>query len=176
MVKYETSFSVGNSNIVVRYYPNDYSNKPLLVVEVSSLTKIINRSNAQQLKDIQTAYDKVNEAINSIAGVQLPLDIREGRVLRIDINHDFYVVDEIQDYLHVISQLIYPYREKVIYINQNSKNLCNGIWFKTKKCSSVRFYDKGVETGSDEFYGLLRQESCIRGSPSLRESFWKSFP
>lgn len=131
-VKFETSIKVGFSNIVFRYYPNENSGQPLLVVEISSIPKIFNRTNAEPLDDIQLAYNKINEAINSIAGVQTPLDIRKGRVLRIDINHDYYVGGEIQDYLHVISQLIYPYREKVIYVNQTSKNLCNGIWLKPK--------------------------------------------
>lgn len=40
----------------------------------------------------------------------------------------------------------------------------------------MKFYDKGVETGNNQFYGLLRQESCIKGPKSLEKAFGSPHP
>jgi hypothetical protein len=176
MVKHELKLIVGGANVLIRYYPNDYSDNPLLVIEISSIPKIINAVNVPMLDNEQQAFDKINNVINSIAGFPEQFDIRQCHILRIDIVHDFYVGYFIQDYLQVISQLIYKHREKAVYTNQKSHGISNGIFFHTKRGPTLKFYDKGVETGKSEYYGMLRQESCVRGAASLMRSFGTPSP
>jgi hypothetical protein len=174
MIKYELKLLIGSAAVIIRYYPNDYSDNPLLVIEISSIPRIINDSNAEPLKNDQQAFDLINEILRSIDGFPTYLDILQCCILRIDVFHNSNVGQNLQDYLHVISQLNYPYREKAVYTNQNSRTICNGILFYTKRGPVLKFYDKGVETGDEKFLGLLRQESCVRGSASIERSFGSS--
>lgn len=176
MICYEITFFVGHALIVLKYFPCDYTGQSILVVEISSLPKVIHETNAIPLEDVQEAFDKLNRKIRSMPGIPEWFDVRVGQILRIDIYHDFSLGSNCIDYLDIISQLIYPYRDKKIFTNHNSPQITNGIFFATKRGSVLKFYDKGINSNVGAYFGVLRLESCVRGCDSLIRAFGSPSP
>lgn len=159
-VRYSRKLILGDAIIFLKYFPQDYSEKPLLYVEISSIPKILGYPDGYLLDDISHAITKLNKTLRGLSGFPEDLDIWEGRIRRIDYCFHFNLGENINSYIDLISYLYYPHRSREVYANDPNGGTDNGVRFYCTS-SQCKFYDKGFSSSAKDFQGVLRMESSL---------------
>ena len=154
--------------IKLKYFPVDYIGNPLLIVQISSLPKVVHGNNHTSLFDIDHAINIINKLLKNVPGIP-DVDIRDGVIHRIDFCFNYKVGDNVGEYMNAIGQLYYPRRDRQLYLNRYGANHANkqnnGVCFSSR-LMRASFYDKQKECRDPEAYGILRHETSIKG-PSI---------
>jgi hypothetical protein len=164
---------INGAKIFMKYFPMDYDGKPLLVIEISSITRLLYTDNTIPINDMEEAIDTLNE----IFGLLLPglqIDIGDGILERVDFFYDHFTGDQLYFYLEAISQLSHRNWHRELFTNRSKhfKDRCNGVGFWCTDRDWV-FYNKELECGK---YGLLRQESRMRDTDAITRAIGLSRP
>jgi len=157
-----------SARIRMVYFPMSFDGKPLLVIQISSIPKLINGSNIIHLHSVEETIEPVNALLAQIL-MGTNIDIGSGVLERIDFYHDYLVGDLIAEYILAISQLSYPHRTRCIFQNPSgskTRRTDNGVWFKSNG-AICKFYDKGLESGDMRAYGFLRHECELRDTDKI---------
>lgn len=167
-VRYWREHYFNGAKIRLVYYQEDYMHRPLLVIEISSIPKLIYGNNIIHLHSVEVAIEAVNAILTqTLMGTNI--DIGSGVLERIDIYHDYLVGDLIAGYIQAISQLSYPHRTRCSFQNPSgskTRRTDNGVWFKSKD-AICKFYNKWLESGDMRAYGFLRHECELRDTDKI---------
>jgi hypothetical protein len=137
------------AKVLLHYYPVGYN----LHLEFS-LPNLLFGNNIQEVTDIQESIRIAQEIFD--AHPELPeVDLREGKIIRLDVCWNHETMAHTPDYINAIAGLTYPNRTKVVFPGES-------VIFKSQR-SRTMFYDKYNQTdGNPNAKGLLRQESSFR--------------
>jgi len=148
------------------YYPFDYNYKPLLTLELS-LPKLLYGNNYQMLGSMDGTITIANLFFDHIPHAPI-LDLAEGILIRLDMCYNHQVGEAVDDYIRAIGNLDYPHR-------RTKYHRYEGVEFRAKHSTS-KFYNKQRESGCQEAYGILRQETSILGSKDIQRLLGKRKP
>jgi hypothetical protein len=152
------------------YYPHNYKGEPQLVINFSSLPKMVYGNNYTMLPytDMDLAASEAQKALANVPGIPW-LDVCTGILHRVDLCYNHQVGDHVDTYIQGISQLSYPRMDRVGYSNSSSRNRDgrnNGVVFRNRG-RELKFYNKYRQEQVPSAYGLLRQESSISGTDQI---------
>jgi hypothetical protein len=148
------------------YYPLGYDCKPLLTLELS-LPKLMYGNNYRMLLSIDGSIKKANELLANVPHAPI-LDLAEGILIRLDMCYNHQVGDAVEDYVKAIGNLDYPHR-------WTKYHRYEGVEFRAKHITS-KFYNKQRETGSQEAFGILRQEVTLLEPKDIQRLLGKRRP
>jgi hypothetical protein len=148
------------------YYPLGYICKPLLLLEFS-LPKLLYGNNFQMLGSIDGTIKLANMFLAHVPNAPA-LDLVEGVLIRLDMCFNHQVGDIVDDYIKAIGNLDYPRRRTKYHKGE-------GVEFKAKHITT-KFYNKQKEAGTDEAFGILRQETTILGGKGVQSLLGKKKP
>ena len=151
------------ADIKCRFDPRSFDKKPALTLEYS-LPKLIFGNNIEEIRDIPWAVDRGNEEIAKVPGLE-GIDIKEGRLTRLDLAYNHQVGKRLRDYIGALSRMKYPHRKTVIYQHES-------VYFNSGR-SRTYFYDKFKESGDVAAKGMLRQEASLNDRWLIDEKFGK---
>ncbi|MCH4825553.1 phage/plasmid replication domain-containing protein [Planococcus halocryophilus] len=134
------------------------TNTRLLIIQVSIPKFLFGENvNVIKLKDINVFWDKLQQELHSLLGVEISKT--EWIVQRIDICWNFYVGNKVNDYIQFLGKKQLPYKQT--YLINHSET----VIYKNKS-SSIMFYDKQKECKAkkqsaeliEKTFGILRME------------------
>ncbi len=157
----------------MKYLPVDYQGKALLVIEISSIARLLFGNNTTPIYDMGQAILGLNE----IFGELLPglrLDIGSGILEHIDFFRDYFVGDCVDYCIEAISQTYYRGRSRDVFTNRPNRwgERANGASFKSSENESV-YYSLGEKRGT---YGYLRQETRLKDTNVIEKAVGRSNP
>jgi hypothetical protein len=167
-IKFWREKYINGARINMVYRPEDYQGRSLLVVEISSIPKLVYGSNIIYLPNIEEGIQAINGVFEEIFP-GIGLDAGLGVLERVDFCHDYYVGEYINDYIEAISRLFYRNWRRDIFLNQSKvgrQERNNGVSFRSADYEMV-FYNKQLESG---VFGLLRQESRFEDTDVISTS------
>lgn len=180
---YYTYFECVNSGSVrYTYREEDFTFQPLLLIEVSSIGKILFGNNFTPFPDIQKQILLLLEETNNFHGLVRPSDLQKCKITRVDFCASMPTGEFLKYYLAYCVDRNYPKRVRRNYNNRGDRNplkaICNGVVYSTRsKCPcTLKIYDKHEESGDERAEGILRVEACIRGDKNLASLFGKKRP
>ncbi|KAA3646276.1 MAG: hypothetical protein DWQ07_08630 [Chloroflexi bacterium] len=141
------------------FYPLDYNSNPMTTLEVS-LPKLIHGNNFKMIRSIKTVIKRANRMMPSVPHFP-KVDIAEGELIRLDLCYNHQVEDMVADYINAIGKLDYPHRRTKHHRNE-------GAEFRSKHVTT-KFYDKQLEAGTPDAYGILRQETTILRGKRIKQ-------
>ena len=163
---YNPKITEGEVSLRYTYYPLGYDCKPLLALELS-LPKLLYGNNYQMLINIDGTIKKANELLARVPHAPI-LDLAEGILIRLDMCYNHQVGDAVEDYVKAIGNLDYPHR-------RTKYHRYEGVQFKAKHITT-KFYNKYKETGSQEAFGILRQEATLLEPKDIQKFLDKRRP
>jgi hypothetical protein len=151
---------LNNDKVMLKYtyYPISYDTHPLLTLELS-LPKLIYGNNYRMLLSIDSSIETGNNVLANIPHAPI-LDLAEGILIRIDMCYNHQVGETVDDYIRAIGNLEYPHRRTNFHRGE-------GVEFKSKH-ALTKFYNKQKETGMEEAFGILRQETTLLGGKEIQ--------
>lgn len=156
---YIYNHAIGKTLLRFTYYPEDYSGFPLLSLEMS-LPKILFENNYQMIGSIDGAIKIANMMLADIPNVP-KLDLAEGVLIRLDMCFNHQVGDAVEDYIKAMGNLDYPHR-------RTKHHRFEGVEYRAKH-KTTKFYNKERESGSEEAYGILRQEITLISGKDIQK-------
>lgn len=168
---------INGAEIFMQYFLVGYDERPLLVIQISSIPKLLNGSNFIPIHNLEEAIEKMNVIFTSILP-EVEIDIGEGIFERVDFFHDYYVANHRYDYINAFSQLTYSHRSRCTYLNPSTRNKVNkdnGVWFKSRD-AICKFYDKGLESGDWIADGYIRHECELLDTDEIALATGLQFP
>jgi hypothetical protein len=159
---------ITEDEIMIKYtfYPLGYDLNPLLTVELS-LPKLIYGNNHQMLGSIDSTIKLANMNLNLVPHAPL-LDLSEGILIRLDLCYNHQVGDAVNDYIRALSNLDYPHR-------RTKYHRYEGVEYRAKHITT-KFYNKQRESGSQDAYGILRQETSLLEPKDIQKFLGKRKP
>lgn len=159
--RYTYNNEEGENRVPIKctYYPKSFKGEPLLLIEFS-LARAVNGTNIPMFFDIEKA---INKASNLISGIPaLPkIDISKGELSRLDIFYNHQVGKYATDTINFLSDMEYPHRKTIIYLHETVIYNSNSV--------RTLFYDKFIESKSEQAQGILRQEIQIKGKKNIAQ-------
>lgn len=141
------------------YYPLGYDNKPLLTLEVS-LPKLIHGNNFLIIGSIDGTVKLANELLKLVPHTPI-LDLAEGILIRLDICYNHQVGELVDDYIIAFGHLDYPHRRTKYHKHE-------GVEYRSKHITT-KFYNKQLEAGTPDAFGILRQEITILKGKNIQK-------
>lgn len=173
---------VNNGAVQYTYWEKDFTGQPLLVIEVSSIGKILFENNFTPFPNIQKQILLLLEETANFDGLVRPSDLPKCKLTRVDFCASIPTGEFMKYYLAYCVDQNYPKRVKRIYNNRGDRNplkaICNGVVYSTrsKRPCTLKVYDKREESGDDRAEGILRVDAGIRGQRNLESLFGKKRP
>lgn len=151
-------YAENGTSITYRYHPYSKLCTPLLKLEFS-LPRLIYGDNLYMIFNIPEATCEANQKLPSIPGVP-DLDLRKGKLHRLDICHNFQVAEFVPYYIDSLQHLEYSRRRTEPYSTR-------GVQFRNKQ-TCLKFYDKErsyIDKNvpvNPEAKGVLRMEATLK--------------
>jgi hypothetical protein len=166
--KYILNRKLTDDDISVRctHFPFDYDGNPMTTVELS-LPKVVFGDNFTMLRDLDEAIQRTQVLLSAIRELP-PINLDEAVLIRVDPCYNHHVGQLVPDYINAIGRLNYPHRRTKYHQDE-------GAEFRSKK-TTTKFYDKMRETGRQEAYGILRQETSYLSSKRIAKLLGKNKP
>ena len=160
----------------IKYYPISLCNgRPLLIVDIGSVLKVVFGNNYQTTTNINLIVEKVNELLRSIPGLE-KINAGKGILRRIDFCVNFQQGNLLPAWFKALSQIRLPRRRFGIFDNplkmqykdsDKLKTLCfNGIVWASNTVSTA-IYAKEKECLDSNAAGLMRFELRLRGKKAI---------
>lgn len=155
-------------NVTLRftYLTADYTGNPMLTLECS-LPKLIFDNNYQMIQSTDGAVKIANMQLDAVPHIP-KLDLGEGILIRLDLCYNHQVGDMVDDYINALGKLVYPHRKTKYHRSE-------GAEFRAKH-KTTKFYNKEFESGYQEAYGILRQETTMLSGKDIQKFLSKSKP
>lgn len=176
---YTHSIRFLQSKINFKYFPKcRNSTSPLLVVEFSSIPKLLIGNNHEMILDMSLILQAATAFIQSVDCLE-NIDAADGLLERVDFCINFQVGDKVENYLHALSKLTCNSRKVSWFVNPRKLpyaldnkvegSTCNGV-LAACISKSTSWYDKYKECLNNDAKGILRMETRVKGNRIIGET------